>query len=352
MRILQLIDTLHPGGAEHMAVNYANGLLKPSFESYICVTREEGILRNKLKSGVQYHFLQKERTLDIAAFFKLRKLLKNHKIQIVHAHGSSWFFAVLCKISGLNFKLIWHDHYGQSEFLNERKLQPLKFFSNYFNGIICVNKKLKEWAVKYLNCNKVVFLNNFIAHEEFKDIPPVALKGKAEYNLICVANLRPQKDHLSLLKMLKIVGTTNHVALHLIGKSFDNSFSKKLLKEFEKNSNVYYYGEQEEISSLLRQADIGILSSHSEGLPLVLFDYGMASLPVVCTKVGHCEEVLAENGVLVSPGEPELLAKAVNSYLINRELRKQHGKGLMDRVKQRYQEESVIPQYLKFCSKL
>lgn len=352
MKILQLIDTLHPGGAEHMAIKYANSLLAASVVSHICVTREEGILKNKLKPGVQYHFLRKKRMLDIVAFLRLRKLVKHQRIQIIHAHGSSWFFALLCKFSGLDFKLIWHDHYGQSEFLDERKMQPLSFFSSYFDGIISVNRKLEEWAVNFLSCNKVILLNNFIAHEESTEIVPVSLKGKADYNLICVANLRSQKDHFSLLKMLKIVSTTNNVALHLIGKSFDDSYSNQFLKEFKKYSNTYFYGEQEDISSLLKQADIGILSSQSEGLPLVLLEYAMASLPVVCTKVGQCEQVLGENAILVTPAKPELLADAVNSYLENPDLRKKNGSNLKFRIETYYHEKKIIPKYLEFCKTL
>jgi len=352
MRILQLIDTLNPGGAERMAVNYANALLAASVESHICVTREEGVFKNKLRQGVHYHFLKKQNTLDLSALLKLRKIINEHKIDIIHAHGSSWFFAVLCKIAEKNLKMIWHDHYGQSDFLKDRKSQPLKYFSKNFDAIISVNKKLRNWSLKHLNCEKVILLNNFIADQGYTSNGEIKLKGEAEYNLICVANLRPQKDHLSLLKIWEEVSKKYDIALHLVGKSFDNPYSLSILKVIENSNNIYYYGEQENILSILQQADMGILSSQSEGLPLVLLEYGIAGLPVVCTDVGQCKEVLGENAILVEPGKPELFAGAVNMYLNNEVLRIQNGKELKLRIEELYSEKSVIPTYLEFCREL
>jgi len=352
MKILQLIDTLHPGGAERMAINYANRLLHASIESHICVTRYEGNFKNKLDLGVNYHFLKKRNTLDIVALLKLRRIIKDQKIDIVHAHGSSWFFAVLCSFTGLKFKVVWHDHYGQSEFLNERKLQPLKFFSSFFDGIISVNIQLREWAIRKLNCKKVVLLNNFIINEKCTESTFVKLNGEADYNLICVANLRPQKDHYSLLQMFEQLSKKYNIALHIIGKEFEDTYSKDLADAFKKTENCYYYGEQYEISSFLAQADIGILSSNSEGLPLILLEYGKAALPVVCTNVGECAEVLGENAILVDAGKPEMLYDAVAAYLGDAEMRNKNGTDLKKRIKKIYNEKTVIPKYLAFCKAL
>lgn len=60
MRVVQIIDSLHPGGSERIAVSMANGLAGKVEVSHICVTREEGILKETICKKVQYLYLNKK----------------------------------------------------------------------------------------------------------------------------------------------------------------------------------------------------------------------------------------------------------------------------------------------------
>ena len=82
MRVLQLIDSLDTGGAERMAVNYANVLHDKIELSALAVTRKEGALKELLNDEVPYLFLNRTKTVDIAALLRLRRFIKQHKIQI------------------------------------------------------------------------------------------------------------------------------------------------------------------------------------------------------------------------------------------------------------------------------
>src|SRR5690606_7182649 len=103
MRVLQLIDSLRPGGAEKMTVNIANALLPHVEGSFLCCTRKEGMLKNELKPEVGYLFLNKKSSLDPKAILKLIKYIRKNKIDIVHAHSTSFFLAGLLKLSGSRF---------------------------------------------------------------------------------------------------------------------------------------------------------------------------------------------------------------------------------------------------------
>ena len=57
MRVLQLIDSLNAGGAEKLAVSYANTLADMSLVSFFCATRCEGVLKNQINyNKVNYNF--------------------------------------------------------------------------------------------------------------------------------------------------------------------------------------------------------------------------------------------------------------------------------------------------------
>lgn len=350
MKVLQLIDSLTPGGAEQMAVAYANLLSENIEGSYLCCTRKEGFLKEKLQEKTGYIFLNKKRKLDWKAFARLRKFVRAHKIDIVHAHSTSFFFAGLLKLTGCPVKVIWHDHYGESDYLEQRKYGVLKRFSGLFDGIISVNSELKEWAFRNLQCKNIIVLNNFVSED--KNENPIKLKGaESDFRVICVANLRPQKDHQNLLKAVEKVSEKHLVSLHLIGEDPNTRYSTKikdLISDSVIKNKVYLYGSQPSVLSLLKQADMGVLSSRSEGLPLAILEYGQAGLPVVSTEVGQVNKVVAGHALLVPKEDPEALAGAIMTYLEDEELRREHARSFNLHVLRNYSKEIVKKDILEF----
>lgn len=355
MRVLQLIDSLSPGGAERMAVNYANLLQSNNIESHICVTREEGLLKDGIDPNVYYKFLGKKTTLDITAIIRLRDYIKKYKIDIIHAHSTSYFLATLIKITYPSLKFIWHDHYGNSEFLNDRKSKVLKYCSKYFDGIISVNFKLKDWSIQHLHCKKVIKVNNFVTGESQKSTD-VKIKGDpTAFKIICVANLRPQKDHENLLNAFKIVAPRYNISLHLIGNDPQTIYSKKLMEKINNplyKDKIFYYGIQKNVKSFLEMCDLGVLSSISEGLPLALLEYGMAGLAVVATNVGQCNELINGNGKLVPPRDSNMLAREILFYYENDHERILDAKKLKTHILTNFSEERIGYEVIGFYSKV
>lgn len=227
MRVLQLIDSLHAGGAERMAVNFANSLTSHIDASYICVTREEGLLKQSLLPEVHYFFLSKNTTIDFKAIKKLHGFIKKNGIDIIHAHSSSFFLGTLMKMLNPKLILIWHDHYGNSEYLEHRSKFVLKICSLFFNHVITVNTKLQLWNEKNLHIKSVSYLPNFTTYQNVRS--NTILEGIEGMRIICLANLRTQKDHINLLNAFLIVKTANlDWTLHLVGQDFYDDYSKSI----------------------------------------------------------------------------------------------------------------------------
>lgn len=166
MRILQLIDSLEAGGAERMAVNYANALADEIAFSGLVATRKEGSLVRQLDEKVAYLFLNRKHTFDVAALFRLRKFVKENKIDVVHAHSSSFFISVLLRLIYPGVQLIWHNHYGNIEFSSRKRLLSLKISAAFFCGVIAVNQKLKLWSEQKNNFKNTIYLPNFLTAEK------------------------------------------------------------------------------------------------------------------------------------------------------------------------------------------
>lgn len=349
MRVLQLIDSLEVGGAERMAVNYANALMNKIEVSALCTTRAEGDLKNLVQPEIPYLFLNKKHTLDLFAFLRLRRFVKNHNIQIIQAHGSSYFTAVLVKIITPALKVVWHDHYGNSEYLMERNTAFLKPLSRYFDAVISVNDILSRWSNEYLNIEKHIFLKNFIADALplNHDFNPKGIKGK---RLVCVANLRPQKNHTLLLKAFEeVLKKDDEYTLHMFGSKIDPVYSQMILSNLKAphfNGKVFYYGTHLKLSAVLPYFDIGVLASHSEGLPLALLEYGQAGLAVVATDVGDCAKVLDGYGQVIQPENIDSLVAAILKYAEEPELRLKYARLLKERINNEYSYQAQVNQLL------
>lgn len=303
MRVLQLIDSLDAGGAERMAVNITNALSQDGVESYICATRRGGSLESELFVKESLFILNKKATLDVIAFFRFFKWLKRKQINIIHAHSTSIHLAVFAKIYNNNIKVIWHDHYGMSDSLENRKAYLLKLLGPYINTAIVVNPKLALWSKEMLKINKVHFLQNF-ATLKVNQSKKTLLYGETGKRIVCLANLRPQKNHLALIDAFaKTQLQFPDWTLHLVGKSFNDDYSKSVMDSIITNNlsnNVFLYGSCQDISHILNQSTIGVLTSLSEGLPVSLLEYANCGLPVVVTNVGQCAEVVGQNGFVVN----------------------------------------------------
>lgn len=355
IRVIQLIDSLEPGGAERMAVSYANALNRIVGFGALVTTRSEGSLKNQLDKNVVYGFLNRTSIFDFKALFFLRRLVVQNKITHIHAHSSSVFFGVLLKVLYPKLQLIWHDHYGKSEMLDQRPVLALKIASLFVSKIIAVNFKLKNWAQEKLFCARVVFLPNFTSISSDNSEKTTYLKGEDGKRIVCLANLRPQKNHLLLLQIAKEIHKTHpDWSFHLVGKDFKDSYSNNLKTEIIAlglADVVFIYGSRDDIPFILSQSTIGVLTSESEGLPIAVLEYGLNRLPVILTSVGEIPTVVADKeGVLISSNDTSNFVLFLRKMIDDKKMRYTFAENLHSKIIQNYSEEAVIKLYLKWIN--
>jgi glycosyltransferase involved in cell wall biosynthesis len=101
---------------------------------------------------------------------------------------------------------------------------------------------------------------------------------------------------------------------------------------------VNFAGYRSDIPQILSAADLFVLPSLAEGLPLAALEAMAACLPVVATDVGGTAEAVVdgETGLLVPPANPHRLAAAILSLVSDRERRVQMGSAGRARVEQRF----------------
>ncbi len=318
--VLHIIDSLLTGGAETIAVNTVNELNNTNeVNAYLCCTRTEGPLKQFISNNERYLFINKKKPIDFRALKLLASFIKLNKISILHAHTTSFFIAVLIKFRFPKIKIIWHNHTGANIELKGLRLILIQCCSLFFSAIVHVNEGLNYWAKKKLFTSKNTVLNNFANLADV--VPYTFLKGNESKKIVCLAALRSEKDHTNLLSAFKLVLKNNsNVSLHLVGTNYKNNYAKSLeqiIIESKLDNKVFLYGNCIDVKHILTQASIGVLASKSEGLPIALLEYGLASLPVIVTSVGDCTKVVRNEvtGLVVEKENSKDLAEGIMQLL-------------------------------------
>jgi glycosyltransferase involved in cell wall biosynthesis len=346
--VLHLVDSLASGGAEHVAVMLANNLPQERYRVYLCASRKAGALQSKIQPHVRFYDLRRKGRFDVWAILRLAQFTRHEQIDIIHAHTTSLFLGALLTLINPKLKLIWHDHFGEQE----NKLRPAWFylpFARRARAVLTVTRKLGDWSVRSLGLpqERVHYLPNFVeAQASFNST--LHLPGAPDKRIVCVGNIRLQKDHLTLVRAFaQVVKSEPQAHLILIGAETDPQLAKQARQESQSlglESNLTWLGPRDDVPAILAGCGIGVLSSVSEGFPVVLLEYGRAGLAVVAAQVGECAEILAggEAGILVPPSNPDALAAALLRLLQSPALRTQLSARLTERVKQNYSVETIM----------
>lgn len=347
--VLHLVDSLEIGGAERMAVNLANGLSRAHFQPHLCATRLGGPLQKELAPDVQYLYLNRRALLDLPALRRLKNYIRQNHIRLLHAHGTTLFIAGLIRHLCPECKLIWHIHAG-ALIHQRRTLMMYRFLTRNADAILAVTRSLTAWAKTDLlfPAHRVWYAPNFILASKHKRSEAVELPGAAGFRLVCVANIRPPKDQMTLLRAFKyVVEAEPRAHLFLVGAEGDGTYARKIWTErdaLDLKEQVWWLGKRDHVLSILSACDVGVLSSISEGFPLALLEYGAASLAAVATQVGECPEILdyGNAGMLTPPRDPGALADALIVLLTDPERRAALGCSLQKRIERYYTAETIL----------
>ncbi|MGA7731704.1 MAG: glycosyltransferase [Chloroflexia bacterium] len=348
--VMHLIDSLAAGGSERVAVNLANNLPRERYHAHLCATRQGGPLSTLVQPHVQLLVLRRGARFDLAAIWRLAAYVRAHRIRVLHAHSSSIFLAAVVSLLPPYPRVIWHDHFGRAG-LATRSVPLYGLAMRRAAAVIAVSSQLVDWARRKLrvSASRIWKIPSFVdEHTPRGELP--ALPGVAGKRIVCVANLRPQKDHITLLTAMSVVREQVPDAhLLLVGSAVDQAYLGRVSAEVARlglSENVSLLGHRSDVYDILGACDVGVLSSASEAFPLSLLEYGVSGLATVTTAVGECAEVLDRGaaGLLVPPGAPDDLAVALLSLLRSPSQRKTLADRLRARVQERYSLQSSVEQ--------
>tara|TARA_R110000764_G_scaffold149357_3_gene237089 strand:+ start:6137 stop:7207 length:1071 start_codon:yes stop_codon:yes gene_type:complete len=258
---------------------------------------------------------------------KILYLLTTKKeIKIVHIHGASntsfkrkYFIYRIVK--PLNKKLIYHIHGGAfHEFYkktdNKTSLKIVDIINNV-DCLVCLSNSRKEYFQNKFSPKKIEVIPNIIGINNKKDF--VNTNNTDVLVFLFLGLIATNKGIWLLIEVLKehrneILGK----AIFNIGGNGETQKLIRLIKEYELEDVVNFIGwvSGRDKQQFLQEADVYLLPSYNEGLPISILEAMSYSLPILSTKVGGIPEVVSsDNGFLISPGSKVELWAAINYYL-------------------------------------
>jgi len=177
--------------------------------------------------------------------------------------------------------------------------------------------------------------------------------NKCNDDPICLflGRLGERKGTYDLIKAISILKTKGVYSNFILAGDGEVEQVKKYADTLGVKNNTEFLGwiGKEKKIELLSKADILVLPSYNEGLPMAILEAMNYGLSIVSTYVGGIPEVVTvpENGYLVHPGEVESLANCLEKLIKDHSLRKKIGIENIKKVKEKYNLENEVSSLIK-----
>jgi len=342
-KIVFIVSSYEIGGAERNALQLVNRL-KIDFE--IIVICNGGFLASEFKKiGVFVKCIPLRDNLDIFGLTRLILFLKKIHPDILHLHMNR-----ACLLGGIAGKILKIPTIAAVQSFTRL------LYARFSDEITVCSPGMKEYFIDLgINEKKI----NIVYNPVFPDISikvNTVPKFKNTQNIIVlfVGRLHSKKGVAQIPYFAERAREDHlNIEFHLVG---DGSEKKKIISLIKKNGledKVILHGMIEDVKPFLSGADILILPSESEGLPLSLSEGLFFSRPFVAYNAGDTK-ILADSGggIVIDINDKEAFYKTIKRLYKDAELRQSMGKLGRKLIDERFQINKVIDQIKNIYSSM
>jgi len=275
--------------------------------------------------------------LPFARLFKRRRLLHVHV-----ASGKSFFRKSLIVAWGriLGYKIILHCHSGLiKDYAAARGADSLRPTFDKASTVVALTESWREYYRSTFGCRSVDVINNIVAPAEVKNFPPRRSEGPL--HLLFLGKICEAKGIFDLLELMEANASRWRDRVRLVVGG--NGETERLQEEIRRlgiSDLVDFVGwvDGTRKEELLSAADLMILPSYAEGLPVTILEAMAHGIPAIASDVGGIPEMMADGitGTIHAPGDRKAIADAIDFYLCNPGEITRRGKAALD---------SVVPYY-------
>jgi glycosyltransferase involved in cell wall biosynthesis len=350
-RVLVLIKGLGVGGAERLLVDMLAVRDADRFDYEVAyAARHQGALAGALEAlGVPVHALGAGASADLRWTARLRRLLGRGRYDVLHSHlPYTAAFGRLVALSAGRPRpvLVYTEHslWNKAAVLT-KALNAATIGLD--DALLVVSDAARDALPPRLRGHAQVVVHG-IDRTPFDDLlaarPAQRAHVRAELGLsdgqvlvLTVANLRGEKGYDTLLDAAAHLAKASTPARFVsVGRGPLEASLRAERDAAGLTEHVQFLGLRADVHRLMAGADIFVLPSHQEGLPVALMEAMSAGLPVVATAVGGVPGVVRDGveGFVVPPGRGDLMADALEQLVRDSTLRARLGEAARRRSEQ------------------
>ena len=286
------------------------------------------------------------------AFFYILTLAVTGRIALIHCHvsiGMSFWRKMIFVIMGKVFGIpsIMHLHGGWTKiFYNSLPTigkRLIGWLLSTTDVVVVLSESWRSYILEVAPKANIVVLPNYVEIPE----PVVQSKDNTKINLLFLGMVSNRKGVHDLIKAFAaVVKNVPQFYLHIAGDG-DVGLAKEYAHELGLDSYIEFLGwvGNTEKNKLLNDADIFVLPSYNEGLPVSILEAMSFGIPVISTKVGGIPELIEDevSGFLIKPGDIHALQNRLEQLASDLGMRNRIGSAGKEIIKQRFSKDIVLP---------
>lgn len=335
-----VISNLEYGGAQRQVVELANNLDPSEFDVHVCSLSDYVPLGETLHCHEdRLHIIHKEYKFDMKVVWKLYKLLRQVKADIVQSYLFDAEIAVRLAGKLAGTPVIISSERNTNYRLKKIQLTAYRLTKNLFDVCIANSNAGADFNSRTLNQprNKYRVVHNGVNTTRFSPHDNSATRNelgipKESFCVGMFGSFKEQKNHPLLFAAAThvlhkhpdtrfvFIGDQLYAGMH--GSSDYKTSIEKLVDELGIRKQCLFLGNRNDVEKLYNACDITVLPSLFEGTPNVAIESMACGIPVIATDVSDNSYVIPDGkaGFIINLGDDETLAERINRFIEDREL--------------------------------
>lgn len=327
LTILHFTNSLERGGAEQHMLSLIRGMDLSAFRPIlVCPPALARQIVGDLDPRAELFPIELRRPFDLGAAARLGLFLRGRRVDVLHSHlfSSSVLASPIGRMAGApaivetpHVNELWRRGWMKRHFFADRLV------GRCVDAYIAVSQANARYLTdkKGLPQEKIRVIRNGIDPVEFEpgERPSDCLRRSLSFPaddpvIVCVARIEPQKGHSVLLEAIRqIREVIPSVRLVIVGEGRLRAPLERQTHDLDLDDAVRFVGRQANVADWLAMAQVAVLPSLYEGLPLAALEALAAEKPLVATAVDGTPEVVrdGETGLTVPAGDPRSLAISI-----------------------------------------
>jgi len=301
MKILHILDSLNRGGAEILALDLCRNARQNGLELSFAATGGGALEDDFRNSGVPFFRLQRRLPLDLRLVWKLRKIIRTEKIEVVHAHQAVEALHAYFALRGTGAKLVLTFHGYIPDAKNRR---ALRFLIPRTAANVAVSQEFLKWLAEREKFDTARNFRVVYNGVDEKRLAPTEKDFRAElkikhgallFGMIGNFYAAPRKDQLTVCRALpEFFNKFENAHFVFVGGREENSDFEKCVAFCRENriaDRVHFTGARPDVAEILAALDAFVLSTRHESFGIAAIEAMLVRVPSILSDIEPLLEV-------------------------------------------------------------